>query len=284
MPSAPSQACIACPVSASGRPDAKPSTVYRAEAGGPIEARAGCCAADGRRGHARHSRSALTPARSRKREGSADRQWRMSPPTRAAAPAFGPDDFRAALAHVRDRRDHRQTALDAAGAPIGLTGELLQTRSRSTAAGALEPVAAGRLDAGLRARLRTTRSHPLPPASTRWRSASRARRSIASMGVDFRAGASGRACCSMAPPPSSSASTAAATKRATTSSSSARSSASTRREGAQPPHLSRRPLLHRACRCSREPTFSRRRCRVAARRRRTSRCSRRWPWRLALKT
>ena len=44
----------------------------------------------------------------------------MPPPTRAAAPAFGSDDFRAALAMFATGVTI-VTALDASGAPIGLT-------------------------------------------------------------------------------------------------------------------------------------------------------------------
>ena len=83
------------------------------------------------------------------------------------------------------------TALDAERPADRPDRQLVQLGLDGAAAGALEPVAPCRLDAGVRGAARTTRSTSSRPSRRRWPSASPARTSTASTAWRIRDGASG---------------------------------------------------------------------------------------------
>ena len=181
----------------------------------------------------------LFPRARARRHGRIPRECRrMTPPSPGAARhgpaarASPPLEFRAALGMFATGVTI-VTARDADGAPRRPDRQLVQLGVADAAAGAVEPVAPRRLDAGLQRRLALRDQHPRRRPARAGRALRRqGRRPLRRRGLRTRAPAARR--CSKARSRCSSASTAAATKRATTSSSSARSSAARTAQGAQP--------------------------------------------------
>ena len=175
MPSALSQACIAWPVRASGRPEAKPRTVTASSRTARSKRSRGAAPRAGER----VMRRILGSRGGRERRGAGrPTMTHMRSPSRAAAPAFAAADFRAALGMFATGVTI-VTALDPDGQPIGLTANSFNSVS-------LEPPLvlwslsrhAGSMPAFSAAR--TTRSTSSRPSRRRWPSASRARTSSAS--------------------------------------------------------------------------------------------------------
>ena len=191
-PSALSQACIAWPVRASGRPEAKPSTVTatRRCSAVEVEARGGRAASDADRRIRMIGGARCAPCVRRRagRRASTIAPW---PDLRAPRrPSFGADDFRAALGDVRDRRDdrHRARRRRRSRSASPRTRSTRSRSSRRSCSGACRarPARCRRSRAA-----RTTRSTSSPPTSSALAERFASKDVARFDGVAFRAGASG---------------------------------------------------------------------------------------------